>query len=164
MVVYYKKILNSLGTVGVYANQKHLLAIFLSADSLSDFKKKFNDVEVLEQSCAPIDTFEKELSEYLSGKRKNFTVSYEMHGTSFQQKAWQQLLQIPYGETISYLDQAKQLGGETLTRAVGGANSKNLLPILIPCHRVITSDGKLGGYLGGFAMKEKLLQIEKTYL
>jgi methylated-DNA-[protein]-cysteine S-methyltransferase len=99
-----------------------------------------------------------ELQEYFAGTRDVFTIPVRQTGTDFQQKVWQQLLKIPYGTTISYLEMAKRLGNTKLTRAVGGANHRNKLWIVVPCHRVIGSDGSLTGYGGGLECKQWLLQ------
>jgi methylated-DNA-[protein]-cysteine S-methyltransferase len=101
-----------------------------------------------------------ELKEYFAGVRISFTIPIRQSGTDFQQKVWQQLLKIPYGTTISYLETAKRLGNDKLTRAVGGANHRNKLWIVVPCHRVIGADGSLTGYGGGLECKQWLLQHE----
>ena len=104
-----------------------------------------------------------ELDLYFAGKLKNFTTPIRLGGTEFQQKAWQALTQIPYGCTRSYLEQAVFVGNNKAFRAVANANGANLLSIIIPCHRVIQSSGAMGGYGGGCARKEWLLQHEKKY-
>lgn len=102
-----------------------------------------------------------QLEEYLEGKRKKFTLPLNPSGTSFQQKVWSCLYNIPYGETRTYKDIAEQLGNENSCRAVGNANNKNPIPVFIPCHRVIGSDGSLTGYAGGLDIKQKLLNLEQ---
>lgn len=101
-----------------------------------------------------------QLNEYFAGKRKQFNLTLDPKGTEFQMKVWEQLQLIPFGKTISYLDLARMTGSETNTRAVGNANGKNKLNIVIPCHRVIGSNGKLTGYGGGLWRKEILLKFE----
>jgi methylated-DNA-[protein]-cysteine S-methyltransferase len=101
-----------------------------------------------------------ELNEYFAGVRRDFTIPIRQDGTEFQQKVWLQLLKIPYGTTISYLELARRLGNSKLTRAVGGANHRNKLWIVVPCHRVIGADGSLTGYGGGLDCKQWLLQHE----
>jgi methylated-DNA-[protein]-cysteine S-methyltransferase len=101
-----------------------------------------------------------ELEEYFSGSRKEFTVPLAPEGTLFQKQVWQELQTIPFGEKRSYLDIALKLGDKNLTRAVGSANGKNPIAIIIPCHRVIGEDGKLTGYAGGLWRKEWLLDFE----
>lgn len=103
----------------------------------------------------------KQICEYINGKRRRFTFSYELRGTDFQKKVWNELLKIPYGQTSSYKDIAIAIGNPNASRAVGYANSKNPILIVVPCHRVIGSNKKLVGYAGGLYMKEKLLYIEK---
>ena len=92
-----------------------------------------------------------QLSEYLAGKRKEFSLPLEPEGTEFQKKVWRALAEIPYGTTRSYREIAKETGNEKAARAVGMANNKNPIPIFIPCHRVISSDGSMAGYYGGIA-------------
>ena len=103
----------------------------------------------------------KQLEEYFEGKRKKFDLALRLNGTSFQNKVWKALLNIPYAKTCSYKDIAKNIGNENASRAVGNANNKNPLPIFIPCHRVIGSNGKLIGYAGGLDIKIKLLELER---
>lgn len=102
-----------------------------------------------------------ELGEYFSGERRTFTVPLAPKGTPFQQKCWQALLQIPYGETRTYAEQAAMIGQPKAGRAVGMGNHRNPLPIFIPCHRVIGKNGTLTGYAGGLEMKEYLLSLER---
>ncbi len=104
----------------------------------------------------------RQIREYLSGKRKSFDLPIAPSGTEFRQKVWSALQSVPYGETRSYKEIAVQIGNENACRAVGMANNKNPLPIIIPCHRVVGSDGKLVGYAGGLEIKEYLLNLEKT--
>lgn len=106
-------------------------------------------------------TAKQQLNEYFSGTRKYFDLPLCPKGTKFQKKTWKALLTIPYGTTISYKDLAKVIGNEKASRAVGGANNKNPIMIMIPCHRVIGSTGKLVGYAGGIKMKEYLLNLEQ---
>lgn len=102
-----------------------------------------------------------ELEEYFTGKRKNFDVPLDAQGTAFQQKVWKALTGIPYGKTCSYKDIAKKIKNDKAVRAVGTANGRNPLCVIIPCHRVIAADGTLGGYTGGLHIKVKLLNLEK---
>ena len=104
----------------------------------------------------------RQLEEYFRGERKNFDLPLELHGTDFQRRVWQELLKIPYGETVSYKNIAERVGNPYAARAVGMANNKNPIPIIIPCHRVIGSNGKLVGYAGGLELKQKLLELEKN--
>lgn len=101
-----------------------------------------------------------QLAEYLAGKRRTFELPLNPNGTEFQQRVWQALLSIPYGETRSYREQAEALGNVKAIRAVARANGANPIAILIPCHRVIGADGTLTGYAGGLDMKARLLSLE----
>lgn len=101
----------------------------------------------------------KEISEFLKGERKLFTVPLDIAGTDFQKKVWKELIKIPYGETKSYKDVAESIKSKAI-RAVGTANGRNPLCIIIPCHRVITTSKKLGGYSGGVDTKKRLLELE----
>lgn len=104
-----------------------------------------------------------QLHEYFEGDRKQFDLKINPEGTEFQKQVWKQLEQIPYGKTISYLELSKQLGDVKAIRAVANANGKNPLWIIIPCHRVIGSDGSLIGYAGGLHRKQWLLEHESPY-
>ena len=104
-----------------------------------------------------------QLQEYFDGKRKAFDIKLNPEGTDFQKKVWNQLLEIPYGKTLSYLELSKQLGDVKAIRAVAKANAKNPIWIIIPCHRVIGSDGSLTGYAGGLNRKKWLLEHESPY-
>jgi methylated-DNA-[protein]-cysteine S-methyltransferase len=101
-----------------------------------------------------------QLKEYFCGERKQFDLPLEIEGTEFQKRVWNELLKIPYGRTISYKELSVRLGDEKVIRAAASANGANPLPIVIPCHRVIGSDGSLIGYGGGLEIKEKLLVLE----
>jgi len=103
----------------------------------------------------------RELREYFDKKRKTFDIPLALEGTPFQVKVWKELLNIPYGETIAYGEQARRLGDSKKARAVGVANSKNPISIIVPCHRVIGKSGQLVGYGGGLSRKEYLLGLEK---
>lgn len=104
----------------------------------------------------------RQLKEYFAGRLKKFTLSLAPEGTSFQLEVWKALSTIPYGRTVSYGDIAKAVGKPAAARAVGAANGQNPLSIVVPCHRVIGSDGKLVGYGGGLKIKETLLALEQN--
>lgn len=105
----------------------------------------------------------KQLQEYLKGERKEFELPLNPIGTPFQQKVWSSLMMIPYGETRCYKDIAARIGKPNASRAVGLANHDNKIPIFIPCHRVISTDGSMGGYSAGLELKQKLLNLETNY-
>lgn len=107
---------------------------------------------------------QKQLQEYFEGKRKTFDLKLELQGSDFRKKVWNELLKIPYGETISYGEQAKRIGNPKAARAVGQANGDNPILIIIPCHRVIGKKGTMNGFssCGGIKTKEYLLELEKN--
>jgi len=102
----------------------------------------------------------RQLEAYFSGNLRDFNIPFQVEGTEFQQRVWKELVKIPYGQAISYLELARRLGDEKCIRAAARANGANPISILIPCHRVIGSDGSLVGYGGGLDMKEFLLRLE----
>lgn len=102
-----------------------------------------------------------QLEEYFDGKRKEFDISIKLIGTEFQKKVWNEILKIPYGETVSYKDIAINTGSPKACRAVGMANHNNPILIIVPCHRVINENKKLGGYALGLDLKRRLLELEK---
>ncbi len=118
---------------------------------------------IVEGNSEHLELIRKELSEYFEGQRKVFTVPLVTPGTEFQQSVWKELLKIPFGKTRSYQEQASALGSPGSVRAVANANGMNRIAIVIPCHRVIGSDGRLTGYGGGLARKKWLLDHEKKY-
>ena len=111
-------------------------------------------------TCDILEQTKKELDEYFAGQRKQFEIPLRLDGTTFQVQVWKALLTIPFGETRSYSDLAIQIGNSKATRAVGMANNKNKIAIIIPCHRVIGKNGQLVGYAGGLDFKHKLLDLE----
>ena len=108
----------------------------------------------------PFVDVKSQLTEYFAGERQEFTVPVNLMGTAFQLQAWEQLKSIPYGETITYGEQARRLGNPAASRAVGAANGRNPVSIIVPCHRVIGSTGHLVGYGGGVDQKDYLLKLE----
>lgn len=117
--------------------------------------------EEIEKETLLLQKAEKQIMEYFMGKRKNFDLPIHMEGTVFMKAVWQELLKIPYGETQNYQEIAIAIGNPKAVRAVGMANHRNPIPILVPCHRVIGKNGKLTGYALGLDKKEWLLNLEK---
>lgn len=117
-----------------------------------------------EDSSPVLEQASRELIEYLEGRRRHFDVKLEPHGTQFQKRVWDALLRIPYGETRTYGELAREIGEPGAVRAVGTANGRNPLCIFIPCHRVIRTGGGLGGYSGGLPVKRELLRLEGARL
>lgn len=126
----------------------------------SVFKKMYSNA-LKEQNSILKKTIQ-QLEEYFKGTRKDFDLPLKFSGTDFQQKAWKALLEIPYGKTVSYKTQAAKIKNPKAVRAIGSANGRNPLAVIIPCHRVIAHDGSLGGYGGGLSMKKALLQMEAS--
>lgn len=139
-----------IGIIGIRENNKSITDIFFSKVDTND---NIDETDLIKECF-------KQLKEYFEGNRRDFDLPLETRGTKFQKKVWDELLKIPYGETKSYKDIAIAIGNEKACRAIGMANNKNHIPIIIPCHRVIGSNGKLVGYAGGLNVKEKLLNIE----
>ncbi len=153
-----KTIESPIGKLKLVAGDKGLVAILWENDRprrvpLSDLAENNHHPILLET--------EKQLSQYFAGKRQEFSVALDMRGTRFQKDVWEALLAIPFGETRSYGQLAQQLGNPRATRAVGAANGRNPISIIVPCHRVIGSSGKLTGFAGGLHVKAHLLNLEK---
>ncbi|MHA2170719.1 MAG: methylated-DNA--[protein]-cysteine S-methyltransferase [Candidatus Kariarchaeaceae archaeon] len=123
-----------------------------------------HQAELVEGESPIIDQIETEINEYFIGQRVGFDIPLDIQGTSFQRKVWENLLQIPYGKTKSYGEIANLANNPKAVRAVGSANGANNIAIVIPCHRVIRSDGNLQGYGGGLWRKKKLLSLESDCL
>jgi len=115
-----------------------------------------------QEAWAPNRDAVTQICEFLEGKRRAFDLELDLRATSFQQEVYDALLAIPYGETRSYADVARQVGRPRAVRAVGSANGSNPLPLVVPCHRVVQSGGKLGGYGGGLPLKKRLLAMEQA--
>lgn len=115
-----------------------------------------------QQSDGPFHLIREQLAEYFAGVRQTFDVPLKLSGTPFQRRVWQELTQIPFGTTLSYAQLAARVGNPNATRAVGAANGRNPVSILVPCHRVIGANGKLTGYGGGVDNKDWLLQWERA--
>ncbi|WP_338357692.1 methylated-DNA--[protein]-cysteine S-methyltransferase [Yeosuana marina] len=130
----------------------------ISSVTVLNSEEKITDIIPVElEDCAI------QLKEYFEGERKQFDLKLNPQGTDFQKKVWDKLLEIPYGKTLSYLELSKQLGDVKAIRAVANANGKNPIWIIIPCHRVIGSNGSLTGYAGGLQRKQWLLEHESPF-
>jgi methylated-DNA-[protein]-cysteine S-methyltransferase len=147
------------GKLKLVASEKTLVAIRWGSDDAdgAGLGEALED----ERQTILVET-ERQLKEYFEGKRQSFSIPLDMRGTPFQRSVWQALLEIPFGETRSYGQIAKQVGRPKAMRAVGGANGSNPIPIVVPCHRVIGSSGKLTGFGGGLETKARLLKIESA--
>jgi methylated-DNA-[protein]-cysteine S-methyltransferase len=157
MSLYYKFMDSPVGKLKLVAGEDGLEAILWENDKPSRVPLR----DLVEDPNYPVlQKAEKELREYFAGKRRNFSVPLNMRGTAFQKNVWEALLGIPFGETRTYGELAKQLGSPTASRAVGAANGRNPISIIVPCHRVIGSSGKLTGFAGGLDTKAHLLRLE----
>jgi methylated-DNA-[protein]-cysteine S-methyltransferase len=154
----YSKIISSpIGDIQIVTDQRSLVSVDF-IDSTRD-TKVLNDYLVDDYPTILLDT-EKQLHEYFEGKRKIFNLKLELKGTEFQMKAWEALQTIKFGQTISYQKQAELIGNIKAVRAVAGANNRNPIAIVVPCHRVIGKNNTLTGYGGGIWRKEWLLKHE----
>ena len=159
-VCYYKVISSPVGALKLIASDKGLRAVLFHGGG-RDKSIAFDGRLEASDDHPVLLRAERQLGEYFTGKRKAFDVPLNSAGTVFQQKAWRQLQKIPYGRTISYGEQAKGLGDAKKARAVGMANGRNPLSIIVPCHRVVGANGSLTGFGGGLKIKEYLLKFEK---
>ena len=154
-MLHYKNIKSPIGKITLVSSEDALIALYIHDELMpkKDLAKKSHSHKILLLA-------EKQLNEYFEGRRKNFDIPLLPEGTVFQNKAWVALSSIPFGKVWSYGQQAKLLNSPKAQRAVGGANGKNPIPIIIPCHRVIGSTGKLTGFSGGMSIKVFLLKLE----
>ncbi len=152
--LYFQQSESPFGKIYIYTTDQALKAVLFKAWS------KANDHKIIQQENAIIKNTLKQLSEYFVGKRRQFDLPIDADGTEFQQKVWQTLCEIPFGQSWNYGQLAKAIGNKNASRAVGAANGKNPISIIVPCHRVIGADGSLTGYAGGLAAKEWLLKHE----
>ena len=139
-----------LGVIKISATDEAIASVLFTEESANN-----DNHPILEQAVA-------QLEEYFANKRNTFDLPLAPKGTDFQKRVWSELVKIPFGETTTYLKMAKRLGDEKVIRAAASANGKNPIAIIIPCHRVIGSDGKLTGYAGGLWRKEWLLNHESS--
>jgi methylated-DNA-[protein]-cysteine S-methyltransferase len=157
MHLYYKEMKSPVGKLKLITNTDALVAVLWKRERGDRIKL---DTPKLDPEQATLIAAERQLAEYFSGTRTEFDLPLEPGGTKFQKKVWQALRKIPYGQTRSYLSLAKVIGAAEAVRAVGHANSKNPLAIVVPCHRVIGADGSLTGFAGGLETKAALLAFE----
>lgn len=148
-----RKISTKIGIIYLVASENGLQGVFL--------EKQRIPMEIDSENTF-LNQAELQLNEYFKGERTEFDIPLDIQGTEFQKQVWKQLIKIPYGETRSYKDIARAVNNSKASRAIGNANGQNPICIIIPCHRVISSDGSLGGYSGGINIKKKLLKLEKS--
>jgi methylated-DNA-[protein]-cysteine S-methyltransferase len=159
--IKFKIIKSPVGHLKIVVTDRALIAILWDNEKpnrvkLDAMREDNNDALILE--------IEKQLNEYFQKKRKVFNLPIEMQGTPFQRDVWRLLSEIPYGSTCSYQEIAHQLQHPKAVRAVGAANGRNPISIIIPCHRVIAANGSLSGFAGGIERKKILLDLEKGYI
>jgi methylated-DNA-[protein]-cysteine S-methyltransferase len=157
MALSFTRISSPVGTLKLVATASALLAV-VWRDHGAGQVPVHDSVEV--SSHPVLDAAARQLEEYFAAKRRSFDLPLEFMGTEFQRRAWQALQTIPYGETRSYADMARQIGQPNAVRAIGAANGRNPISIIVPCHRVIGSSGALTGFGGGLDAKAKLLALE----
>jgi AraC family transcriptional regulator of adaptative response/methylated-DNA-[protein]-cysteine methyltransferase len=133
------------------------------ATALRDLRRRFG-APIVPGSSEHVDRLRTELASYFGGSLRRFGVPLDLAGTSFQRRVWSRLLEIPFGDTVSYARVAKEVGRREAVRAVGHANGRNPVAIVVPCHRVVRTDGSLCGYGGGLWRKRWLLQHERDVL
>lgn len=161
-----KKIQTPLGEMLAIKSEKGLcmLEFFDGKSTEKQLKEIENLGDILEKEDEILNRLETELNNYFKGNLKEFTIPLDLIGTDFQKKVWNELIKIPFGETRSYKDQSIAVGDLLAIRAVANANGKNKIAIIVPCHRVIGSDGSLTGYAGGKKRKQFLLELESQQL
>lgn len=158
MKCYRKTIATPLGNMILAASEHAVLALLWDQEELPRLNLEFAPAGA---TCDLLDRSEKQLQEYFRGSRQHFELPLELRGTAFQRKVWAELGKIPFGATWSYRELAERIGNPGAVRAVGTANGRNPVCILVPCHRVVRVSGDLGGYAGGLENKAFLLRLEK---
>lgn len=167
-IIDLKRIETPLGTMYAAATENGICMLEFTDRKMLETELKYLskslNANIVQGENLFFEILEKELSEYFEGKRTSFTVPLDFVGSDFQKQVWEVLMKIPYGQTWSYAKQSEILGDKNKVRAVANANGMNKISILVPCHRVIGSDGHLTGYGGGIWRKQKLLELEKVIL
>lgn len=153
MKLYFSE--TAIGRIAIAEQDDKITHLYFATDATPE------NAEIIETPL--IQKAFSQLNAYLAGELTQFSLPLAAHGTAFMQSVWQALCAVPYGKTASYKEIANAINHPKAVRAVGMANNKNPLPIFIPCHRIIGSNGKLVGYGGGLALKEKLLNLEKQH-
>lgn len=163
-MVYVAELDSCIGRLRLASTESGLAYLELpraSGQGLSGFLHRQLSGAVLEEGFAPNQKAAQQILEFLDGKRQRFELSLDLRGTAFQLEVWNALRAIPYGETRSYAALARAVDRPNAVRAVGAANGANPVSLVVPCHRVINSNGKLGGYAGGLRLKARLLDMEQ---
>ncbi|NHZ87131.1 MAG: methylated-DNA--[protein]-cysteine S-methyltransferase [Planctomycetia bacterium] len=164
-MIYYTQIKTQIGNLGLVRDDDSLLRIYLPNENISEqILQKIYPNENIHENKSGFENVINQLTEYFDGKRKHFTIKTKIKISQFYKKSLAEVAKVPYGETTSYSQIAKKLNNPKAARAVGSANARNPLPIIIPCHRIVANNGQLGGYGGGIKMKKYLLKFEKENL
>lgn len=163
-MIYFAQHQSDWGHIFLLHNQEYILALSLPGTSKQKFLTQHKKQTIVQETTPTALSKQcfAQLDEYFSGKRQNFDLPAQQAGTEFQQKVWQALTKIPHGQTASYKEIAENINHPKAYRAVGMANNKNNIPIIIPCHRVIGHNKKLVGFAGGLDLKQKLLRHEQA--
>ncbi|MBX9689254.1 MAG: methylated-DNA--[protein]-cysteine S-methyltransferase [Candidatus Obscuribacterales bacterium] len=159
-MTYYSLIESSLGEILLLSDGDALSGLYLESDAR---KTGFPKVARFEKRLPLFLKAEEQLREYFKQERIEFALPLKITGSPFQLRVWQELAQIPYGRTLSYLSLASRLGNPAAARAVGAANARNKISLILPCHRVIGADASLVGYAGGIQAKKFLLELEAAF-
>lgn len=154
--IYFDYLESPIGDLLVVGDGEHVTRLYLP-----NHKRGVMPDDSWRRSKTPFEQAQQELAEYFAGERRTFEVPLRAAGTPFQQRVWQELVRIPFGVTISYAELARRVGQPNASRAVGNANGRNPISIIVPCHRVIGADGRLTGYAGGLDNKRWLLDWER---
>ncbi len=163
--LYYDELDTPLGTLTLVQSERGLCHIKFrsyeeAAERLTEWANRWYGVHVLEHSSERLADVTMQLKQYFAGERQEFDLPLDMRGTEFQLRVWEALCGVPYGEAVSYKHIAEKIGSPSAVRAVGGANNRNPVSIIVPCHRVIGMNGQLVGYGGGLDNKQYLLRLE----
>ncbi len=155
-MLYFDGITTPIGRLHIVASDEAILRIYFPGEKITEHVERAPKHEII--ALAKI-----QLAEYFAGERRKFDLPLALLGTEFQIRVWKTIAKIPYGKTITYADEAKKLRKPDAVRAVGTANGKNPIPIIIPCHRIVPKGGGFGGYSGGVNRKKLLIKLEQHY-
>ncbi|TXK82688.1 methylated-DNA--[protein]-cysteine S-methyltransferase [Paenibacillus sp. N3.4] len=168
-ILSYTEITSPIGPLVLVASTQGLCSIAFGTFAQTQHKLRlwalrwYGEHELQEQA-KQLETISLQLEQYFKKERLRFEGEMDLQGTEFQKRVWTALLSVPYGETVSYKHIAEAIGSPKAVRAVGGANNKNPIPVIIPCHRIIGANGDMVGYGGGLDIKERLLDLERLTL
>ncbi|MFD0696853.1 methylated-DNA--[protein]-cysteine S-methyltransferase [Paenibacillus sp. GCM10027628] len=166
-VLYYTEISSPIGPLVLVASSQGLCSIEFGTfahnhEKLGVWANRWFGAHELREDEQQLQPVKQQLEQYFKGERSGFEGKLDLHGTEFQKRVWTALLDVPFGQTASYKDIAEAIGSPKAVRAVGGANNRNPIPVIVPCHRIIGAGGELVGYGGGLDIKVLLLELEGT--